>query len=242
MATHYTYNDVEPKEIRARIGNIVDTIRSDQVRDNASRLFNERITSLITFAKKREITDADFARLKPKSIMQKLQSSDNSITHDGKIYEVGSLPERRVLLRFLTNNTFKEVKTHSLRVPYKDSYILPDFQCLTHLNHLVIVDVKPLLNMCKYENIEKFTALREYCQKYGFGYLIIDDRGNSFESIDEENAVFTREILAEIKKHGNVSYDVYREIYDRSGASIKSLLTLIKRHNLKFSLPFTIHE
>jgi hypothetical protein len=96
--------------------------------------------------------------------------------------------------------------------------------------------------MCEYKNIEKFKALRNYCEKYGFGYLITDERGNSFEHIDEENCEFSRFVLKEIDDHGHIGYHKYKQIYAQTNASVKNLITLIKKHKLRFSFPFLLEK
>lgn len=96
--------------------------------------------------------------------------------------------------------------------------------------------------MCEYGNIEKFEALKNYCEKYGFGFLIIDERGNSFEHINEVNCKFSKSVLAEIDEHGHAAYQQYKEIFTQSSASVKNLIALIKKHNLHFSFPFLIEK
>ena len=105
-----------------------------------------------------------------------------------------------------------------------------------------MVEIKPLLRMCICTNIEKFETLEEYCRKYGFGYLIIDERGNSFEDIDVENAEFSKSVLTEIQQHKSVTYERYRQIYLQTNASVKNLITLIKKHKLNFSFPFCLRN
>ena len=208
-----------------------------------SRLYNDRINKLIVFPnKKRRITEDDFARLKTERIVKSDEEDLKYYSFDGISYQCESYLEQRMLHRFLTNKTFKVIKTQSLKIPIQDHFYHPDFQCLTHDDCLVLIEIKPLLNMCEYDNIEKFEALKSYCEKYGFGFLIIDERGNSFEHINEENCEFSKSVLAEINEHGHIAYQQYKEIFTQSRASVKNLIALIKKHNLHFSFPFLIEK
>ena len=96
--------------------------------------------------------------------------------------------------------------------------------------------------MCEHKNIQKFEALRLYCEKYGFGYIIMDDRENSYEHIDEHNEEFTNLLLSEIHQNGCLRYKVYKKIHVETNASVKNLLTLIKKQKLTFSSPFFIKQ
>ena len=188
------------------------------------------------------ITEDDFARLKTERIVKSEEDDLRHYSFDGITYQCESYLEQHMLHKFLTNQTFKSIKTQSLKIPFKNHFYYPDLQCLTHDNCLVIIEIKPLLNMCEHDNIEKFKDLKAYCEKYGFGFLIIDGTRNSFEHINEENYEFSKSILAEINKRGHVSYPRYKEIFIQSNASLKNLITLIKKHHLHFSFPFSIKK
>jgi DNA-binding CsgD family transcriptional regulator len=208
-----------------------------------SRLYNESINRLIIFPqKKRRITEDDFARLKTERIVKSEEDDLKFYSFDGITYQCESYLEQRMLHRFLTNQTFKSIKTQSLKIPVQDHFYHPDFQCLTHDNCLVLIEIKPLLNMCEYDNIEKFEVLKNYCEKYGFGFLIIDERGNSFEHINEENCEFSKSVLAEINEHGHIAYYQYKKIVTQYNATVKNLIALIKNYNLHFSFPFLIKK
>ena len=204
------------------------------------REFNDAFNQLITFTKKRYITEEDFSRLKTERYVNVDDPEMKACIFNGKKYQCESFLEQQILHKLLINNTFKDVKTQSLKVPHKNHYYYPDFQCLTHDNLLVLIEVKPMLNMCENDNIEKFKSLKDYCEKYGFGYLIIDNRWNSYEHIDEENSLFSKLILDEINKQGSINYSKYKVIYQGTNASLENLLTLIKKYNLRLSFPFVI--
>ena len=58
--------------------------------------------------------------------------------------------------------------------------------------------------------------LKEYCEKYGFGYLIINERGDSFEHINEENSEFS---LKRLIVQGNIQ-ETYGAVQKTSYKSI----------------------
>lgn len=205
--------------------------------------YNSDIHNMISFSsKKRCITENDFDRLKAERATHGEAGEIHYYSFDGKAYLYDSILEQRILQRLLVNNTFRRIKTQSLKIPYNGGYYYPDFQCLTHDGEFVIIEVKSLLGMCESSNIKKFEALKEYCEKYGFGYMIIDERGNSYEHINDRNEEFFNLVLAEIKERGSVSYERYQQIYKDTEATIKNLLTLIKTHKLCLSFPFLLES
>ena len=144
-----------------------------------SLIFNDSINNLIVFpARRRRITEEDFSRLKAERTVTTEDDKLRCYKFEEKTYQCESYLQQSVLLKFLLNNTFKSIKTQSLKIPFKNSFYHPDFQCMTHDNLFVIIEIKPILKMCESINIEKFKALKEYCQKYGFGYLIISSVHN----------------------------------------------------------------
>lgn len=205
-----------------------------------TNFYNESIVNLIQFDRRRTIKDEDFARLTE----ERQVGTDNLIlsnfNYDGRTYQCESYLEKKVLENLLSKNTFKEIKTQSLKIPFGDTFYYPDFQCLTHDNCFVIVEIKPLLRMCESHNIAKFETLKKYCEKYGFGYLIIDDRNNSFYDINEQNEVFNQKIISILNTEVEMRYSTFRKIYNNTNATVKNLLSLVKNHKLNLSYPFSL--
>ena len=195
---------------------------------------------MIRFGTKKKISDEAFDRLKSERSVNTKEEALLNFFYENLAYQCESFLERNILEKLLQCNTFKRIKTQSLKIPFNNSYYYPDFQCLTHDNYFVLIEVKPLFNMCEEYNIKKFHALKEYCEKYGFGYLVVDDKSNSFFEIDEPNSKFSERILNELKDSSNIPYTKYKEIYNSSKATVKNLLTLIKAENLKLSFPFRL--
>ncbi len=239
----YLHSEIDVEKFKEALHKKSLTKNRQDKNTEKSRLYNDNVNRLIVFpSKKRRITDDDFARLKSERIVKTERGDLIHCSFDSQTYACDSYSEERVLRKFLANYTFKKIKTKSLKIPFQDSFFIPDFQCLTHDNFFVIIEMKPLLKMCEYKSIKRFEALKNYCKKYGFGYLIIDERGNSFEHIDEQNENFSKAILAEIDKSGRITYPKYKEIYSQTNATIKNFITLIKKHSLHFSFPFLLEK
>lgn len=210
------------------------------IQDEKIKLYNDKIYNLIKYKEKRIISDIAYARLKTERVVNTTDENLISFSYNNEIHQCESFLEKKILEKFLLHKTFKQIKTQSLKIPFNNSYYYPDFQCLTHDNHLVIIEIKPLLNMCEDYQIKKFQALKNYCEQYGFGYLIVDDRNNSFFDINKSNEIFNSLILKELNKNSKVKYKKYKEYYINTNATIKNLLTLIKKENLKLSFPFLL--
>lgn len=205
-----------------------------------TKKFNDMFNSIINYQSKRVISDLDFSRLKTERVVNTTEDSLINFSYNDEVYQCESFLEKKILEKLLINNTFKKIKTQSIKIPFNNSFYYPDFQCLTHDNHLVIIEVKPLLNMCESYNIRKFKALKSYCERYGFGYLIVDDRNNSFFGINDKNDKFDLLILRELNNNRKLLYRKYKAIYTDANANTKNLLTLIRDNNLILTFPFNL--
>ena len=234
IATVYLRTEIAPSYFQAfRIALAQSKYQSAQ--KERADAFNREIYRAVTFpAGQRRITNEDFERLKAKAAGE---ASTTDLPMDEEPTGGRAEPEQLLFKRLLFYKTFRDVTVKALKIPFKNSFFYQDLQCLTHEGTLVLIEVTPLFNMCKSENIERFKVLREYCAKYGFGYLITDGRGNSFEDICEENPAFSEAVMAEIGWRGRIDYQKYREIYESTQATPRHLLALIKAHGLRFSSP-----
>ena len=204
--------------------------------------FNAEIGDLIIYPAKKTPSEEFFEKLHTE---REVNSEDEGLAvfeYEGRTYACESFLERRVLQQFLKNETFREIKTQSLKIPFKHWFYHPDFQCLTHDGRLVIVEVKPLFRMLAYDNIQKFHTLKAYCEENGFGYLIIDDRNNSYEAIEVHNVEFEKQIMQELDLSEEMRFGRFHEIYQNTQANIKNFLTLIKSQGLALRTPFLLKK
>lgn len=214
--------------------------KQELVNAERAKIYNENFYNLIKFKNPKTVTDAWYSKLKTEREVCTCEPTLHAFVYDGIAYQCESFLERKILVKLLSCKTFKQIKTQSLKIPFNNSHYYPDFQCLTHDNHLVIIEVKPLLNMCVSYNIQKFYTLKDYCEKHGYGYLILDDKRNSFFDINDPNEKFNSALLAELNQNPNIKYDEYKEIYSGTHASLKNLLTLIKDKKLTLTFPFKL--
>ncbi len=204
--------------------------------------FNSEIEGLILYPAKKTPSEGFFEKLHTEREVKTEDEELAAFEYEGRPYACESFLERHVLQQFLKNRTFREIKTQSLKIPFKNWFYYPDFQCLTHDGRLVIVEVKPLFRMLEYDNIQKFHALKAYCEENGFGYLIVDDRNNSFEAIDIHNFEFEKQIMRELDADGEMPFCRFHEIYQNTQANIKNFLTLIKSQGLALRTPFLLKK
>lgn len=191
---------------------------------------------------KKRPSEAFFEKLHSEREVKPEDEELAAFEYESRTYACESFLERHVLQQFLKNETFREIKTQSLKIPFKQWPYHPDFQCLTHDGSLVVVEVKPLYRMLEYENIQKFHTLKAYCEENGFGYLVIDDRNNSFEAIDVHNDEFEKQIMQELELSEEIHFCRFHEIYRNTQANIKNFLTLIKSQDLELQTPFLLKK
>lgn len=53
-------------------------------------------------------------------------------------------------------------------------YYYPDVVVLTKDYHIAVIEVKPVTAMSYHKNMEKYEALREYCEARGYEYMMVD--------------------------------------------------------------------
>lgn len=101
----------------------------------------------------------------------------------------------KMFLKHLDKHKYiKDIKTQSILITYgnnvkrKKKYY-PDFIMLTHDNRVIICEVKAITNMSYYKSIEKYSVLREYCMKNGYGYGMVAYARDyySFEYLRDRN-------------------------------------------------------
>ncbi len=189
----------------------------------------------------RTITDKQFGYLKKERRVKTYGLEEFMvIDENGERDYCESGSQVNVYYQLRASGIFKEIKTQSLKINCGDAYIIPTFQCLTQKGYFVVVDVKPLIRMSRYEEIKRFNRIKEYCEEKGFGYMVIDEDGNSFFDIDETLEDFDKEVISYIVRHGVMDYGTYKSIRDRYDASQKNLITMVKKYDLALTHPFAL--
>lgn len=108
-----------------------------------------------------------------------------------KEFEYESFSEKNVLEMLDQNEDIVDIKVQSLVISYtlhnKTYNYYPDFQLLFKDGRMAIIEIKNIYSMGEHIVREKYKALKAFCEKYGIGYLMIDDRMNNYEAIKENN-------------------------------------------------------
>ena len=175
----YFHSEIDVAKFKQLLDEELSQKKQAYVHLEKTRIHNEKINRLIRFPNKRRcITDEDFSRLKTERLVSSDEEELKNFQFNEQSYQCESYLEQRILQKFLVNGTFKSIKTQSLKIPFKDYFYHPDFQCLTHDNHLVLVEIKPLLRMGICTNIEKFEALKELTLSVLLNLLFLKDKNN----------------------------------------------------------------
>lgn len=151
--------------------------------------------------------------------------------------EYESLMEKKLIYRFSQFSFVKSLKTQSLSIDYdydnKHMKYYPDIQILTRDNKLIIVEAKPIYNMMDKHVIEKYKALKNYCQKNGYGYVMMDERYNTIESILSLNIDKNIEenFINFVKNKGQIDYNGYKHFKSLYPISMKETVKIVLANN-----------
>jgi hypothetical protein len=139
-----------------------------------------------------------------------------------------------------------EYHAHSISVPYtvKGARLTyyPDLFALCRDGRGIVVEIVPLFRMAMWWNLQKFEALKIYCDRVGFGLLVTDGYSCLEEvyqyRVKEEYAT---EAMRYMETSGTIDWNTYRQIIDRYHPKGKDLVGLIVQNGLALHLnPFQI--
>ena len=100
-------------------------------------------------------------------------------TKCGNIIECDSKSELKILDYLDRSGVVSAVGGQSLIIDYSTHFkshnnYSPDIVILTNKGHLGIIEVKPTIAMSYHLNVEKYNALKQYCEENGFVYMMVD--------------------------------------------------------------------
>ena len=137
-----------------------------------SKLKNRNIARKFTKDEFNELADWDYCR---------------SFNEDGYIYtlpngnkiECDSKSELAILDYLVSKKLALEIGGQELCIPYDTAFresvtYHPDLVILTKDYHIAIIEVKPVTAMSNHTNIEKYRALKEYCDEHRYEYMMVD--------------------------------------------------------------------
>ena len=99
------------------------------------------------------------------------------------------------------------------------------------------------INMAFVYNVKRFNELHRFCQKNGYGYLIIDDRGNSIYDLKKRtlDPSLTDKLNAILNNRGMVIWNDIKEIKQTHTVLNEDISAYILQNKLHFTMqPFCI--
>ena len=135
---------------------------------------------------------------------------------DGYVYLCGSKDERTFLRKIA--DSCKCIRGQCLPISYrfesKTHKYFPDLIILTKTNKIIIIEIKQISEMVSKLNRRKYNALRAYCNRHGYLYMMCDRKFNAFDKLGKDTRMPTVEALIEesIKRKGNFNYKDYKEL------------------------------
>ena len=206
---------------------------------NKANSSNQKSLNELTFntlVKERELNDENSTRIV-------------ELKNINKMLEYESLLEKTILLKLDKISFIKDIKTQSLKIPYKynnsSHFYYPDVQLITKNNNIIILEIKPLLKMFEEFNLIKYIVLKNFCNENNYSYAIIDDRYNTIEKIKNINVDLKKEnyFIEFVKQNQKITYRQFKIIKEKINLTIYELFNiLIRNHeNLTYtSTPFII--
>lgn len=107
----------------------------------------------------------------------------------------------------------------------------------------IVVEIKPVFQMALHKNLIKWSALRQFCRKEGFGLLVTDGR-YAIQEVQHRhiNPDFVTAMRTALLR-GPLSWHEYREIRDRYDVSRDEFIALILNERLIWELnPFSLSK
>jgi hypothetical protein len=141
---------------------------------------------------------------------------------EGRLVSFHSKPEYRTYSQLKDLGVITSFRSQSLMIPYATyrktiHRYFPDFIFLTPDGYIAIVESKPTPLMSTFMVRAKYEALKDYCEKHGFIYAMMDEQLQTFSAIHsfkEENEI-TR-FMEEIKDTARLFNDfALKLLYDK---------------------------
>ena len=122
---------------------------------------------------------------------------------DGYVFVANGEPEEKLVKRLDHKDMFLHIRGNSfcIKIPYKNKKYYPDIIVYTKEGKIGIIEVKPMLNMADYKVIEKYEALKKYCEKRGFMYVMCDYQYHTYDF--QRKRKVSDEVKAAVKKEFN---------------------------------------
>ena len=119
----------------------------------------------------------------------------------------------------------------------------PDFLLLLPDQKRVLVLVVPTVKMALIYNIERFNALHSFCKNNGYGYLIMDNRGNSVFDIKNRDVdpELTSHLDSILNLQNRILWENIKAIKEFHPVSNSDIAAYVLQNKLYFTMdPFCI--
>lgn len=136
--------------------------------------------------------------------------------NDGYVYEADSQQEISTLKKLISHDAFKRLRGQCINIPYKyggkTHNYYPDFIILTQTNKIIIMEVKEIAQMNTKQNIKKYDALKRYCEKNGYLYIMCDKSFKPYEKLSKfaANSRVETAIDNALKEKGHFDYSDFK--------------------------------
>ncbi len=137
---------------------------------------------------------------------------------DGYVYEADSQQEISTLKKLISHDAFKRLRGQCINIPYryggKNHNYYPDFIILTQTNKIIIMEVKEIAQMSTKQNLKKYDALKRFCEKNGYLYIMCDKTFKPFEKLGKFTVGSKVETTIDnkIEEKGYFDYSDFKEL------------------------------
>lgn len=148
----------------------------------------------------------------------------------------------------LENSVVADLKTQCIEIEYsfsgKKHKYYPDLALLMTDGSIVLVEVKPPIDMYDKWVLTKYDAMKDYCKKHSFGYAMIDGRFESIEyKINKANKIADQDKVTAFVNFIRQQGEVGRELFDEYKAEFgigfyETLKAVMDNKDIQFTRKF----
>ena len=126
----------------------------------------------------------------------------------------------------------------------REKTYFPDCVVILSDGRRVYVEIKPLFTMAEDQNVCKWHALKNFCEKNGFGCLMTTGTRSINHYFEQEySEAFEIDILKALDEAGSLSWPEYNKIKAQHKTFINDLCTIVLKNDLKFNTgPFHLER
>lgn len=230
-----------------------EIIRNEFLISEANKRFEEKILNKVIWpVQLKKIEIKDYNKYAPKRKVNMHGDGINGSFYSDKISKEIEYESQLefIIINILENSEkVQYYQVQPLVIEYgvnnSKSYY-PDIICTLNDGRTFIIEVKPIFNMFEYKNLIKYYALKNYCIKNGYGYVMLDMK-MSFEEIlnitneKKLNFEFEKVVLDRLKTNKELRWNDYYKISHNYDVSDMDMYKLIFDKKLFYSSsPFRI--